>query len=153
MKTLKFWLFASLLAVGLPVAQTGCSNPVTLEAGGAYSDATLATTDQAILDASHALTGFVGWADANATYLARWPEVGALSASVAAQKDAWIRDAYAARDAYAVAAKAYRLAAGTPAADQTEVERKRAALQGALAVLTNLTTQIAAYRAAHTDAK
>ena len=135
-------LFLTLILAVMPVMTfQACQHQVTLEAGGAYSDAPLATADQAILDASHTLSGFIEWSGANATYLAKWPEVSALAAKVAVQKDGWIRDAYAARDAYAKAITAYKSATGpTPDA---------ARLNAALAILANVTAQINDYKTAH----
>lgn len=145
---LKFLLVPILAWIGffsLPVYQAGCQHQVTLETGGVYSDPVLATTDQAILDSSRALTAFVEWANANATYLARWPEIGQLAIRVATQKDGWIRDAYAARDAYAQAAKDYKDGkAGSP-------DPQRAKLNGILALIKSATDQIINYRNAHSN--
>ena len=143
MKT-RFLFAIAFLAFAVPftITQQGCYSQVTLEQGGAYTEVSLAVADQAILDASHALTGFVGWANANSAYLAKWPEVGVLSAKVAAQKDGWVRDAYMARDAYASALAAYK-------AGKASTAPSSANLNAAIAVLTNITTQITAYRAAH----
>ncbi len=143
---MKRLLLALALCVAVPLVPVGCnSQQQTLEAGGAYTDPILAKTDRAILDASHAMTAFIDWANINSAYLARWPEVAQAAKNIAAQKDSWIRDAYAARDAYASAAQAYRVAAGTSAA----VDAKRAALDGAIAVLANIVTQVISYQNAH----
>lgn len=146
MKKLTF-LFALLYSIGafVIIDTAGCKSQVTLAAGGAYSDPVLAQTDQSILDASHALTGFVQWTSANSAFLAKYPEVLALATSVASQKDGWIKSAYSARDAYAKAAADYRAGIG----DSATVNAKQAALNGALAVLNNISSQIVAYRAAH----
>lgn len=129
----KILLFACL-AIAAPIVQTGCQHEVVLEQGGAYSDPVLATTDRAILDASRAMVDFVGWHAANATYLAKWPEIGALAAKVGAGRDGWVRTAYAARDAYAQASAAYKAGkAGLP---------DGANLRAAMAVLTNILAQI-----------
>lgn len=136
-----FTLFAiAFLAVASPVLQTGCqsSAPVTLAAGGIYSDPVLASADQAILDASRAFNAFILWHDANAVWLRRWPEIGQLATNTSALKDGWIRDAYAARDAYALAAQAYRQ--GAVSADESD--KKRAALKAAIVYLNNITTHI-----------
>lgn len=140
----KYLLAICLLFAPVPALFTsGCQHETTLEAGGVYSDVTIAKTDQAILDASHALTAFIDWSRANATYLARWPEVGQLAVKVAAQKDGWIRDAYAARDAYAGALSAYKAGRGP---DPSSASSQ---LNAALAVLSNVTTQIVSYKSAH----
>lgn len=136
-----------LLIIGFVCAAAfqGCQSHVTLEPSGAYSDASLAVTDQAILDASHAMSGFLTWYAANQTFLSKWPEVGIFAAKVGAQKDGWIRDAYAARDAYASASVAYKQAK----LDSAGLDTKRAQLNAALALLTNITQQITTYKAAH----
>lgn len=126
----------ALSAISLPVLETGCaSQPITLEQGGVYSDAYLATTDQAILDAAHSLDGFLGWYAANATFLAKYPAVGELAAKVTAHQNEWLRNAYAARDTYANAETAYK--AGKATAPST------ATVAAALSVLKDITTQIA----------
>lgn len=135
------------LAFAVPTAallQSGCQHQVTLEQGGAYTDATLATTDQAILDASKTLTGFLDWHRTNATYLAQWPEVGQFAERVAAEKDQWIRGAYQARDSYAEGAKAFK--AGAAALD---LDERRAKLNAVLSLLANVTSQINAYKTSH----
>lgn len=138
----KIILFACLI-IAAPILQTGCQHEVALESGGIYSDPVLATTDRAILDASHAMADFVQWHAANATFLAKWPEVGALAAKVGAGRDGWVRTAYAARDAYAQASAAYKAGKqGPPDGSQ---------LRAALAVLTNATTQITSYRSSHAN--
>ncbi len=138
----KFLLFICL-AIAAPVLQTGCQHEVVLEAGGAYSDPVLATTDRAILDASHAMADFIAWHAANATYLARWPEVAALSAKVSSGRDGWVRSAYAARDAYAEASLAYKAGKQGPPDGSN--------LRSAMAVLTNVLAQITASRSAHAN--
>lgn len=143
MKKLLPLLFLSCLALSVPIVQTACSHAVTLEAGGVYSDPALATADRAILDASHALGDFVAWQAANAAYLARWPEVAALAAKVSAGRDGWVRSAYAARDAYAQASAAYKAGKQGPPDGSN--------LRAALAVLSDLTTQITSYRSAHAN--
>lgn len=149
MKLLRHFLVIASLAFALPVVPltfVGCQQGVmTLEPGGAYTDPVLAKTDRAILDASKLLTDFVAWAASNSAYLAKWPEVGMLAARISAYEKGWFRDAYLARDAYAEAAKAYRFGA-TP---KTNVDSKRAALDGAMGVVENITKQIIAYRASH----
>lgn len=134
-----------ILALALPLTcfQTACQNTVTLEPGGVYKDTSLAVADQAILDASHALAGFVQWADTNATYLAQWPQIGALAKDVAAKRDVWVFDAYAARDAYARASAAYKEGLGQ-APDKSK-------LNAALAVLKSVTTQVQEYKKAHSN--
>lgn len=138
----KLLLFACL-ALAVPVLQTGCQHKVVLESGGAYSDPVLATTDRAILDASHAMADFVSWHAANATFLAKWPEVGALAAKVSAGRDGWVRSAYAARDAYAQASTSYKAGKQGPP--------DGAPLRAVMAVLTNVLAQITSYRAAHAN--
>src|ERR1700694_200231 len=118
----------------MPVLQTGCQHTVTLEAGGVYSDAYLATTDQAILDAAKTLDGFISWYKANATYLAKYPAVVDLAAKVTAHQNEWLRDAYAARDAYAKAETLYK--AGKATAPTT------ATVNAALSVLNDVIAQI-----------
>lgn len=146
MKKLILICALAFTAVALPLTQSGCAGGgVTLAAGGVYTDPVLAVADQSILDSSHALTGFVDWTSANSAFLAKYPEVLVLATSVSAQKDGWIKSAYAARDSYAAAAAAYRAGTGDPAT----VSAKQAALQGALAVLVNISNQIVAARAAH----
>lgn len=140
-------LFILAVALAVPLAHTGCQSTVTLAPGGVYTDPVLAVTDQSILDASHALTGFLDWTALNHEFLSQYPEVGKLSTQIAQQKDGWIRDAYAARDAYASASHAYRSAAG--GGDPTAMSTTKAKLDLALAVLTNLTDQIVQYRLAH----
>lgn len=137
------------LAVAVPLMQSGCSHPpVTLAPGGVYTDPILATTDQSILDADAALTGFVDWAGANAAYLAKYPEVTQAAANVAANKAGWIKNAYALRDAYAAASKAFKTAA-TGTGDPTAVSAAQAKLTGALAAIQSITAQVIAYQAAH----
>lgn len=132
----------TLAVIAGPVMQTGCaSHAVTLEAGGAYTDSYLATTDQAILDAAKSLDGFLVWYNANATFLAKYPAVGDLAAKVNAHQNEWLRNAYAARDAYANAESAYR--AGKGGAPSV------AAVNAALSILLDVTKQITAYKAAH----
>jgi hypothetical protein len=129
-------------AVAVPLTHTGCgTHTVTLEQGGAYSDAYLATTDQAILTAAQTLDGFLAWNAANSVFLAKYPEVGVLAAKVAANKDQWIRDAYAARDIYAKAEVAYKAGQGPVPNNAT--------VAAALSVINDITTQINAYKAAH----
>lgn len=142
MKYARLLILAMALGLG-SVAYQGCSTaPVTLEAGGAYSDAYLATTDQAILDAARTLDGFMAWYKANATFLAKYPEVGVLAASVSAHQNEWLRNAYTARDTYASAEAAYKksLSSAPPST---------AGVVAALSVITDVTKQIAAYRASH----
>jgi hypothetical protein len=136
---------ALAMACAVPIIETACPNGVTLAAGGAYSDPVLATTDQAILDASSLFSGFLSWDNANATFLARYPEVGTFAASIAANKDAWIKSAYAARDSYAAAVKAYKAGTGS----QSDVDAAHAKINGAIALLNNISTQITSYRSAH----
>lgn len=148
MKKLLPLLLVAVFGLCLTTFQTGCENKTTLEPGGAYSDVNLATVDRTILDASHALQSFVDWHAANATYLAQYPEVGALAAKVAAMKDGWIRDAYAARDAYASASVAYSKAL----ASGQDVVTARDKLNAAMAVISNVTQQIIDYKTAHPHA-
>lgn len=128
--------------VAVPVVETGCAaHVVTLEQGGAYSDPYLATTDQSILDASHALDGFLAWYGQNAPFLSKYPDVGKLAVKVYDHRDEWVKNAYAARDAYASAAAAYRAGkAGPPSV---------AAVNAALSVLLDITKQVASYKALH----
>lgn len=149
MKNKIITLVALAFAIALPVFEAGCKNPpVTLAAGGVYTDPILATTDQSILDADTALSGFVDWAGANSAFLVKYPEITQAASNVAANKATWIKNAYAARDAYAAAAKAYKTAAaGT--GDQTAVSATQAKLTGALAAIQSITAQVIAYQAAH----
>lgn len=146
MKKLILIFALAFSAIAVPVMQTGCKTPVTVEQGGIYSEASLAVTDQAILDANQALNSFVSWYQANQAFLSKYPEVGTLIAKIQANQSAWIRDAYAARDAYASALKAYNAAL---AAGQAGTSPDHAKIDAALAVLTDITQQIVAYRAAH----
>lgn len=142
MKILRLMFLALALGLG-SVAYQGCgSTPVTLEAGGAYSDAYLATTDQAILDAAKTLDGFTAWYQANATFLAKYPEVGQLASAISLHQNEWLKNAYAARDAYASAEAAYKKSL-------TSAPPSTAAVAAALSVITDATKQIAAYRASH----
>ena len=137
-----------ILFAGLALLFSGCgSHPVTLAPGGVYTDPVLAQTDQAILDTSAALTGFLSWNTENSAFLVKFPAVGALAEKVAANKDGWIRDAYKARDAYAVDAKAYRDAIALGQTNATPPNRAK--IDAALAVLTSLATQVTALKATH----
>jgi hypothetical protein len=140
---------AFLLWIAILIFAAGCKT-TALEAGGAYHDPLLAKTDQAILDGAAALQGFVDWQTANAAFLAKYQEVGALAGEIRSHKDAWETEAWNARDAYAQAKKAYddAVAAGQTG-DQAAVTASQAKLAGALAVIQNITQQIAQYRAAH----
>lgn len=143
-----FLLAVFALTITAPIVQTGCKGPaVTLEAGGVYSDAFLAVADQYILDASKAMDSFIAWHTSNAAFLAQWPEVGKLASDVSANRDTWIRNAYAARDSYASVLKAYR----DGKASQADVDAKKAAFNAAIAVINNITAQINAYRSAHAN--
>lgn len=132
-KLLLPFVFALALLGGV-----GCQHAVTLEAGGAYSDPILATTDRAILDADATLTGFVNWANTNAGYLSQWPEIAQLAHHVTAAKDGWILDAYMARDVYAQAVKAGK--------DSTGAKKN---LDVTMAVLSSLLTQVSQFESAH----
>ena len=126
---------------------TGCTSKTTLEEGGVYHDPVLAVADRSILDSSKALSGFIEWANTNSEYLAKWPEIGVLAGKIAAQKDGWIKDAFAARDAYASAYAAYQAGKG----DAKDADAKRAMLNGSLALLSNVIAQINAYKLNHKD--
>lgn len=146
MKT--FPLLVLLTLAGLTACfAPACKTSVAVAPGGAYSDVNLALTDKAILDANSALEGFLSWYNSNAAVLAKWPEVGKLAATVTAQKNGWIRDAYAARDAYALAAIAYRKALADGAANAVPPERAK--MDGALSILKTAIDQFNAYKAAH----
>jgi hypothetical protein len=136
-------LFVFAIAAICPIAvQTGCANHgVTLETGGPYSSSYLATTDQAILDASKAIDGFLSWYQTNATFLAKYPEVGQLATQVQAHKKEWEVDAYAARDAYAAAEKAYKDGLGT--------SPTTAKVDAALSILNSIAAEAASLNAAH----
>lgn len=160
MKTkLKDLVAVGLFACGFCLMHLGCANgtgTVTLAPGGVYSDPVLAQEDQAILDASNAIQGFLSWYDANAALLSKTPALANLATSVRAQEKGWIKDAFAARDAYAAASKAYRTAvaqsSASPGSAAPDVAPQTAALakfQVALAIIDSVTAQIAAYRAAH----
>lgn len=144
--SLSFLPVRCLPLAGVAVLTTSCKQ-TALEPGGAYTDPVLAKTDQSILDASRAMTAFVEWAKANSVYLARWPEVAQLAKNIETQEKQWVRTAYEARDAYASASKEYRkaVAAGVAGA----LPPNRAKLDGALAVLTNVVSQVVAYQQAH----
>lgn len=145
--SMKQLLFLLSLCLAVPLTQSGCTQTTTLEAGGSYTDPVLAKTDQAILDASHTMTAFIEWARTNAAFLAKWPEVARLSGNIEAQQSQWERDAYAARDAYADAVKAYKtaIAAGVVGA----LPPNRAKVDAAVAVLTSVISQAIAYQQAH----
>lgn len=153
-------LFAACTLVFGGALQTGCSTTPHLEAGGVYTDIVLAKTDQTILDASHTMAGFVQWQSANAAYLAKWPAVGELANRISAQKDGWIRNAYAARDSYALALLAYREAVAAskdksgPAVDEARAKQvaARAKLDGAIALLNDIADQIIQFRTDHSHA-
>ncbi len=146
---MKRFLFAVALLFSTPLLFTGCHGVgTTLEAGGAYTDPLLATTDRAILDASKALDDFVNWQRANADYLAKWPEIAKYADRVSANRDSWVKDAYAKRDAYASILKAYR----DGKASGADVSEYRARMSAALAIINNVTAQITAYRLAHANA-
>ena len=151
----KFLLIFALAfsAVAVPLTQTGCKTTTTLEQptattapGTFYTSADLAVFDQGILTARLALDSFVQWEAANAVFLAKYPEVHALAVSVKTGEDQWTRDAYAARDAYASAVVTYTAAL---AAGQAGSAPDHAKIDAALALLQNLATQVAQYRAAH----
>jgi hypothetical protein len=172
MKTkLRFLILAVALCVAAPVAilETGCpatTTQVTLAPGGSYTDPVLFQIDQATVIADSSLTAFVSWQKANATFLAQWPEVATLAATIQAKQDGWMRDVTAARDAYIVASKAYKSAVAAASAvsgplpsgggvtvsigpDNTPVLSARAKFDGALAVVTAVLTQAAAFQSAH----
>jgi hypothetical protein len=156
-KTFGFLTLALTLAFAAPVVltQPGCSSAVTLAPGGAYTDPVIFQANDNILKADDAMIGFVDWATTNAPVLAQWPEIGRLAASISAQKDGWIRDAYLARNAYVTAADAYKVAvdqatkAGGVLPDGTAKDAAKAKLDGLIAALTNITATIANYKSAH----
>lgn len=149
---LKFLLVPVLVWLGffaLPVAQTGCtSGSVTLAPGGAYTDPVRYQLDKVISDADGLATALLGWYDTNRAFLSKWPEIGNVAETVRANENKWIKDAYAAEDAYLAAAAAYK--AGTASLDGVTAAQARFA--GTLSLLKNLTTQLAAYQAAHPHA-
>lgn len=135
-------LFVFALAAFLPSAfQTGCANHgTTLETGGPYTDPYLAATDESILAASRTMDGFLAWNTANATFLAKYPQVGQLAAQIQAHRDEWERDAYIARDSYAAAMKAYKDGLGT--------SPTTAKVDAALSILNSIATQAANLKSA-----
>lgn len=147
MKFINYLIFAAALFCAGPLLliDAGCTNKITLASGGAYTDPVLATTDQSILDASKAIQGFLGWYDANKDFLAKYPEVGKLADQVRSNEKSWIKDAYSARDSYASASVAYKTGKGT----QADADVLHSKLNAALAVLNNITAQIATYRSSH----
>ena len=113
----------------LPVASfSGCSTPRDLDPSGVYAgDRALYEADKAILEASDAFDVVLAWADRNAAYLAQDAKAAAFVADVRTNRKAWLRDALAARDAYALVRGSENLRT----------------MEGALAVLTRA---LAAYR-------
>lgn len=147
-------LALTLLGAFVLSGSTCQSTSVTLAPGGVYTDPVLFSTDQAILDGRKALTDALAWYDANAAFLAKYPAVGVVAEKIRSQADTWEKAAYQARDEYAKAAKDYRAAVaaatpGSPPPDQTAALAAHAKLQGAIAVLTDVAADLAAYRAAH----
>lgn len=148
------------------LATSGCHNTgeTVLQAGGAYSDLTVAKVDREILDANKAMLSYVAYYDANSAFLdSALPAAGDLARVITASRKEWIREAYRLRDAYFVAVQAYKIAAEAArdrveiAPDASEAEQaaaqevkdRAATLNGTLAFLTNVTQQIADYRSAH----
>jgi len=129
------------LVFAVPVVQTGCQSTTTLEAGGVYTDANLAKIDQSILGAAKTLDGFVSWHAANVAYLTKYPAVGELAEKVAAHRNEWIKNAYAARDAYAEAGVAYKQGKAT--------SPTMAGVNAALSIINNITAQINTYKSQH----
>lgn len=127
---------------------TGCQHTVKLEAGGVYTFPVLASLDQKIIAADNALGDSVKWYNANSTFLAQWPQIGTAAANVASHRDGWIKDAWAARDAYAQAYAAYQTGAGTA----TAADDKLKIFNGVIAALADVTTQISNYQSAHPHA-
>lgn len=135
-------------ALAMPFIITGCKTTgTTLAAGGVYTDPYLAKTDQFIFDSAKSLDDFVTWQSNNAAFLSKWPEVAALAQNVSANKSQWIKDAYAARDSYASAEAAYK--AAIAAGNSGAIAPTTAKVDAAVAVITNITNQIIAYKAAH----
>lgn len=127
---------------------TTCSHQVTLAPGGAYSDAYLATADQAILNAGKAFDAYVAWVAANQPYLAaNAPQALTLRDRIVAGRNQWEKDAYAARDVYYNAETAYKAALASGQSGATPPQN--ATVAAAISILTDLTTQINSYRAAH----
>lgn len=149
MKKLLTLLALAFFAVALPVYQAGCtSGSVTLAPGGAYTDPVRYQLDKVISDADGLALGLLGWYDTNRAFLSKWPEIGNVAETVRANENKWIKDAYAAEDAYLAAAVAYK----TGSASLDGVNAAQAKFAGALSLLKNLTTQLAAYQAAHPHA-
>lgn len=148
MKKLFTILALAFFATAMPV-YTGCtSGSVTLAPGGAYTDPVRYQLDKVISDADGLALGLLGWYDTNRAFLSKWPEIGNVAETVRANENKWIKDAYAAEDAYLAAAAAYK--AGTASLDG--VTAAQAKFAGTLSLLKNLTTQLAAYQAAHPHA-
>jgi len=151
-KTQTQFLAACLLCMFAALYVTGCkTGSVTLAPGGAYSDPIVFQADKSIDQAITAMDGFIAWQSANAAYLAQWPEIATLAKSIHDNEATWVKDAYAARDAYIAAADAYK-AAGTNA-DGTAKAEAQAKLDGLISALVSVTTNVAAFRTAHAGAQ
>lgn len=150
MKKLTLILALALAVTSLPVLETGCSNnPVpTLAPGGAYTDPVRYQLDKVISDADSLALGLLRWYDANESFLVKWPEIATAAESIRKNENGWIKNAYAAEDAYLAAAAAYK----TGAATAGEVGSAQAKFTGALLLLNNLNSQLTAYQAAHPHA-
>jgi hypothetical protein len=142
-----------LLLAAFAFALAGCpaTSKVTLAPGGAYSDPIIFQADKSIDQAVTAMDGFIAWQSANSAYLAQWPEIAALAKSISTNEAQWVRDAYAARDAYIAAADAYRLAGVN--ADGTAKAAAQTKLDGLIAALVSVTTNVAAFRTSHAGAQ
>lgn len=141
-------LFAIIaISVASPIIQSGCVGTTTLQPGGVYTEPVLAKTDQEILDSDKILTDFVSWQSAHAAVLGA--EIATLAQKVSANKNQWIKDAYAARDAYADDLKTYKaaIASGNTGA----IPPTTAKINAAVAVIANITAQITAYKSAHSN--
>jgi hypothetical protein len=142
-----------LLLAAFAFALAGCpaTSKVTLAPGGAYTDPVIFQADKSIDQAIVAMDGFVAWQSANATFLAQWPEIAVLAKSISTNEGQWVRDAYAARDAYIAAADAYKAAGAN--ADGTAKTAAQTKLDGLVAALVSVTTNVAAFRTAHAGAQ
>ena len=124
-------IFALLLAGLVACGPTGCG---TLNPAGAYAgDKVLYDADAGIATSYDLLHTFVKWEYDNRAALAGTPEIKGYADSVRRQAPQWFASAIALRDAYHAAPNG-----GT-----------RTALQSALAVLRQATTEATRYLAAH----
>lgn len=150
-KTNRFLPVLLFAAVALALAGCPSTGKVTLAPGGAYSDTVIFQANKTIDQAIVAMDGYIAWQSANATFLAQWPEIAALAKNISDHEGEWVRDAYAARNAYITAADAYKAAGAN--ADGTAKDAAQAKLDGLVAALLNVTTSVSQFRTAHAGAQ